>query len=72
MADIAEYLGIKKASLYNHFESREIMYEKTLNYCRRAINTFAFLPEKYITQDLFEKDDVFTVFNSLIKRFVQF
>lgn len=72
MADIAEYLGIKKASLYNHFESREIMYEKTLQYCKRSLNSFSFLPDKYITSDLFEKQDIFSVFNALIKRFIQF
>lgn len=72
MADIAEYLGIKKASLYNHFESREIMYEKTMNYCKRSLGGIAFLPEKYITPDLFEKKSIFEVFNNLIKRFIQF
>lgn len=72
MADIAEYLGIKKASLYNHFESREIMYEKTMNYCKRSLGGIAFLPEKYITPDLFENNSIFEVFNNLIKRFVQF
>lgn len=72
MADIAEYLGIKKASLYNHFESREIMYEKTMNYCKRSLGGIAFLPEKYITPDLFEKNSIFEVFNNLIKRFIQF
>ena len=72
MADIAEYLGIKKASLYNHFESREIMYEKTMNYCKRSLGCIAFLPEKYITPDLFEKNSIFEVFNNLIKRFIQF
>ena len=72
MADIAEYLGIKKASLYNHFESREIMYEKTLAYCKRTLETVAFLPEKYITPDLFKKKSLSEIFNSLIKRFIQF
>jgi len=72
MADIAEYLGIKKASLYNHFESREIMYEKTMNYCKRSLGGIAFLPEKYITPDLFENNSIFEVFNNLIKRFIQF
>lgn len=72
MADIAEYLGIKKASLYNHFESREIMYEKTMNYCKRTLGGVAFLPEKYITPDLFNKHSIYEVFNNLIKRFIQF
>lgn len=72
MADIAEYLGIKKASLYNHFESREIMYEKTMNYCKRSLGGIAFLPEKYITPDLFVKNSIYEVFNHLIKRFIQF
>lgn len=72
MADIAEYLGIKKASLYNHFESREIMYEKTMNYCKRSLGGIAFLPEKYITPDLFENNSIFEVFNNLIKKFIQF
>lgn len=71
MADIAEYLGIKKASLYNHFESREIMYEKTLNYCKRTLGGITFLPEKFITPELFTNQTIFEVFNNLIKRFIQ-
>ncbi len=72
MADIADYLGIKKASLYNHFESRELMYERTLKYCKRTMSSFTFLPEKYITLDLFEKNDICSIFNTLIKRFIQY
>ena len=72
LADIASILHIKKASLYNHFESREIMYEKTMNYCKRSLGGIAFLPEKYITPDLFENNSIFEVFNNLIKRFIQF
>lgn len=48
LADIAEDLQIKKASLYNHFSSKEEMYDSTLNYCQKEISSIQFLTEKNI------------------------
>ena len=46
LADISESLEIKKASLYNHFESRDAMYNATLLHCKKQIEEIHFLNEK--------------------------
>lgn len=33
LSDIADNLGIKKASLYNHYENREAIFSDVLNFC---------------------------------------
>jgi len=48
LADIANDLEIKKASLYNHFSSKEEMYDSTLSYCQKEISSIVFLTEKSI------------------------
>ena len=55
LADISDILEIKKASLYNHFESREAMYDATLEHCKKEIGAVSFLPEK--TLDSIIKND---------------
>ena len=45
LADVSEILEIKKASLYNHFESRDAMYAATLSYCAQEVEAVSFLPE---------------------------
>ncbi|WP_149554470.1 TetR/AcrR family transcriptional regulator [Treponema pectinovorum] len=44
LADIAGKLGIKKASLYNHYDSREAMIEDTINYCDEYIKKIPLIP----------------------------
>ncbi len=46
LADVADSLEIKKASLYNHFESREAMYAASLDYCNKEIGNVEFITEK--------------------------
>ena len=46
LADVADSLEIKKASLYNHFESREAMYDATITYCAQQIGQVEFLTQK--------------------------
>ena len=46
LADVADSLEIKKASLYNHFESREAMYAASLDYCAQNIMNVEFATEK--------------------------
>ena len=42
LADIADNLQIKKASLYNYFSSREIMLEETRKYCDDYLHSVVF------------------------------
>ena len=44
LADIAGKLGIKKASLYNHYESREAMIDDTIRYCGESLSKISFIP----------------------------
>ena len=46
LADIAGNLGIKKASLYNHYESREAMLEDTLRYCSDYLKKVSLIPSE--------------------------
>ncbi|MCR5495041.1 MAG: TetR/AcrR family transcriptional regulator [Treponema sp.] len=71
LQDIAAYLGIKKASLYNHFAGREEMYKATLEYCRDYCEKLTFIPENFMKLDLFQKKSLSEVFNTLIKRYIQ-
>ena len=45
LADIAGLLGIKKASLYNHYESREAMVLDTMRYCGDYIKNLSFISD---------------------------
>jgi|WetSurMetagenome_2_1015567.scaffolds.fasta_scaffold126945_2 AcrR family transcriptional regulator len=47
LADIAEQLNVKKASLYNHFSSRDNIYEATLSFCAEYLAGVSFLPDEY-------------------------
>ena len=46
LQDVAASLEIKKASLYNHFDSRDAMYDATIAYCQEQICKFEFLTQK--------------------------
>jgi len=46
LADVSDSLEIKKASLYNHFESKENMYDSTLELCGKEIQIVSFLSDK--------------------------
>ena len=48
LADVADSLEIKKASLYNHFESREAMYDASIAYCEKEIGQVDFLTQKVL------------------------
>lgn len=69
LADIADSLEIKKASLYNHFESRDAMYESTLTYCKVEMEDINFLPEKTLETIPNAKTTVNGLFKRLITRF---
>ena len=69
LADVADYLEIKKASLYNHFENREAMYEATLDYSEKEISNISFLADKVIDSIKNNKITVTTLFKKLISRY---
>ncbi len=71
LQDIAEYLGIKKASLYNHFSGRDEMYDATLAYCRDYLENLSFIPENFLKLDIFRTKTLCEVLNTLIRRYIQ-
>lgn len=48
LSDISDMLEIKKASLYNHFTSRDDMYNATLEYCSAEILNSTFMPKEVV------------------------
>jgi Bacterial regulatory proteins, tetR family. len=44
LADVAALLDVNKASLYNHFESRDEIYEATLDFCAEYMGNVRFIP----------------------------
>ena len=44
LSDIAGKLGIKKASLYNHYKSRDEMISDTVKYCGEYLKKIYFIP----------------------------
>lgn len=71
LADIAESLEIKKASLYNHFESRDAMYFATLKHCKKEIEGVSFLPEKTLDSIKNNKASPLSLFKRLITRYFE-
>lgn len=72
LADISEILEIKKASLYNHFENRDAMYDATLEYCAKQIAGVSFLPSKTLDAIKNNKISPSTQFKKLITRYFDF
>lgn len=68
LADISDSLEIKKASLYNHFTSRDEMYDATIGYCGKEIQNVSFLTEKTL-DSLNDKSNPQTTLKRLITRF---
>lgn len=66
LADISEKLGIKKASLYNHYESRDAMIEDTVEYCADQLRKTSFIPADMVTTA--QKYPAETVFKGLVNR----
>ena len=71
LADVSEILEIKKASLYNHFESRDAMYTATIDYCEKEIEAVSFIPEKTIEGIKGGKTVPSAVFKKLITRYTE-
>ena len=71
LSDIAEYLEIKKASLYNHFQSRDAMYDATVYHCGKCIEKISFLPEKTLENLKTNKSTASQIFKKLITRYFE-
>ena len=71
LADVADGLDIKKASLYNHFESRDAMYEASLAYSAQEVGAVSFLEEMTIESAKGGKAAPAAVFKKLITRYFQ-
>lgn len=69
LADVADFLEIKKASLYNHFENKEAMYEATLIYSTKEISSINFLADKVLDSIKNSKISINTLFKKLITRY---
>ena len=69
LADVAASLEIKKASLYNHFESREAMYAASLDYCNKEIGNVEFITEKQQESVNSGKATIQAVFKKAVARY---
>ena len=69
LADVADSLEIKKASLYNHFDSREAMYAASVEYCKNQIGAVEFLIPKITDSVLDQKTTIQAAFKKLISRY---
>lgn len=69
LADISDSLEIKKASLYNHFSSKENMYDSTLELCGKEINLVSFLSDKTIDSIKNGKTTLPNLLRKLITRY---
>lgn len=69
LADIASILHIKKASLYNHFESRDDIVEKTLDSCAEYLGAISFIPGDIAA--VAAKYPAETVLKGIINRYVK-
>lgn len=69
LSDIADSLEIKKASLYNHFSSKENMYDSTLELCKKEILSVSFLSDKTLDSIKNGKTSLQTLIKRLITRY---
>ena len=69
LADVAESLEIKKASLYNHFENKEAIYAATLAYAEKEFSSINFLADKALDSIKNNKITINTLFKKLITRY---
>lgn len=68
LSDISSSLEIKKASLYNHFDNRDSMYEATIQHCKDQTELITLLDEKLKNSIINKKITLFTAFKRIITR----
>ena len=69
LSDIAEDIGIKKASLYNHFSSREDLIAKTTAFCATYIRTLTFTPQDI--EAVAQRYPAETIFKGIVNRYLK-
>lgn len=69
LADISDSLGIKKASLYNYFESRDAIVKSVLDYCAERLSGISFIPSGI--DEVVKKYPLETVFKGIVTRYVK-
>ena len=69
LADVADSLEIKKASLYNHFENKEAIYSAALAYAEKEFSSINFTADKALDSIKNNKINVNTLFKKLIVRY---
>ena len=67
LSDIAERLGIKKASLYNHFESRDAIEKAAFKFCGDYLSAINFLPPDL--ESVTKKYSASSVLKGIINRY---
>ncbi len=69
LADIAKKLGIKKASLYNHYENRDAIIEDTVRWCGDYLSRISLIPNN---MDLIsQKYSAASVMKAIIGRWIK-
>ncbi len=69
LQDVAASLEIKKASLYNHFESRDAMYDASIAYCEKEIGQVKFTTQKILDSIATGKSTIPAAIKKLIARY---
>lgn len=69
LADIAEFLGIKKASLYNHFESKEEMLKAVYIFCSDFYAQISFISDEILSK--LDKANAVKLFKSSVSDFIK-
>ncbi len=67
LADIADLLKVKKASLYNHFESRDDIVAQTMDFCAQYIRSINFAPDDI--EGVAQKYSAETVLKGIVNRY---
>ena len=67
LSDVAEQLGVKKASLYNHFESRDDIVAQTMDFCAEYIRSINFKPDDIAS--VAQKYSAETVLKGIVNRY---
>ena len=70
LQNISDILQIKKASLYNHFESRDEIYAAVVLYCREYLDDVNFLPDDMFLNGSFIEEDIFSVVKKILRRYI--
>lgn len=70
LQDISDILQIKKASLYNHFESRDAMYDATLDFCKNSLNSLNFIPDELRLSGKLGTESLLLTLKKILKRYI--